>query len=85
MIQDERAHKCSNVILPRSDLLPDPTGFLVSGHCLGVSQFREHTDRSVRDIQTRLKDLAGNGAPGELASKQTRLGFLYSEHSLLQD
>eukprot|EP00959_Pyramimonas_sp_CCMP1952_P134148 2806442-Pyramimonas_sp.AAC.1 len=63
MIQDERAHKfvlqvkgaagikpcmlCKNVVNPNSDLLPDPTGWLIPAHCVDPSKFDLYTTEEI--------------------------------------
>ena len=101
MTQDERGHKfvtqstgasglkccqlCSNAIRPDSDLLPDPSGNLVSGYELDMRKFKAHTRLSYMGIQRELKRLKDAGNDAALKTHQTLLGFAYNAEGLLQD
>eukprot|EP00959_Pyramimonas_sp_CCMP1952_P365217 7648185-Pyramimonas_sp.AAC.1 len=101
MIQDERARKyvcqvkgatgikpcmlCKNVVCPRSDLLPDPTGWLVPAHCVDTSRFDLYTNEEIHGMQRRLRDAAARGEMSELKRLEILYGWCYQEDGILQD
>ena len=101
MIQDERAHKfvthckrvsgikpcclCKNLVLPTSNLLPDPTGYLMACDSFQPEKFDFHTSASLKGIQIRLRELAAEGDTTALHNYEVLMGFSFEPESMLQD
>eukprot|EP00959_Pyramimonas_sp_CCMP1952_P463390 9484848-Pyramimonas_sp.AAC.1 len=102
MVQDERAHTfavhckgsgghnicalCRNVVADKSSWLPDASGFLVSGSCLDVRRFVEHTDSSLAGVQALLLKRSQEGVTkGEFELLEQQMGFIFEPASLMQD
>ncbi len=103
IIEDERGHKfvvsakgaagikscilCQNVVKLTSDLLPDPTNFLVSSTCLDVRRFVPHTKGSIQGIFSRLKAMVEDPLVSKAAveREQVLLGFTYIPETLVSD
>eukprot|EP00959_Pyramimonas_sp_CCMP1952_P071329 1489550-Pyramimonas_sp.AAC.1 len=76
---------CQNVVRPQSNVLPDPTGYLVSSECVDFSKFVLHTAQSIRGVQKRLKKAYEEDDKGNFERLEVLYGFGYDSSGLLQD
>ena len=112
IIQDEKAHKysfgvkgaagtkfcamCSRYVAPGSTLLPDPTGYCISGDTIILDQAQLHTNDTVRAMIARLKDVSDEielcmlplekaKLVRDLETMEKNFGYTYSPFSPMVD
>ena len=77
--------KCINSVDIKSKLLPDQTGYLISGAGLDYSKRKLWTSAKLRNVFKRLAAVKEAGQQTSLGVLQQLFGFTYNEHNWLVD